>query len=358
LDYFRHQEYREVYGLGRKLFAGYVLVSLGMLLAAAGGSWDITNHLLNKPETFFAPPHAVLYSGAASAVVGIVLVFSASRSHTAGSAGSMSWPSKLAISGVVMLISAAPVDFGWHSAFGLDGLLSPPHFVLVSGMLIGSVGALIGLAKSTKMLPSALIVIAVLPIWLAASGMIDMFSLPFSETDYFNFNPPPTLGVIVATIAFPFLISACLMCSSVLARKQFGVLSMVGAAFITIGVLTSIIPNSALIQTVPFYISTIIPIVAADAVLTFFRSRFSLYTAGIIVSIAFFMMYYPLITYTYNEVLESKVVWPSMIAQIYFGMIQNVFVVVSIPSAAMGILGALLIDIFTRNRITEATYNK
>jgi hypothetical protein len=359
LNYFRHQEYREVYGLGRKLFAGYMLVSLGMLLAAAGGSWDITNHLLNKPETFFAPPHAVLYSGAASAVVGVVLVFYASRSSAASSAGRMmTWQAKLAISGVVMLISAAPVDFGWHSAFGLDGLLSPPHFVLVSGMLIGSIGALLGLAQGTKMLPSVLIVIAMLPIWLAASGMIDMFSLPFSETDYFNFNPPPTLGVIVATIAFPFLISACLIGSSVLARKRFGVLSMVGAAFITIGVLTSIIPNGALIPTVPFYISAIIPIMTADALLTFSRSRSSLYTAGIIVSIAFFMMYYPLITYTYNEVLDSRVVWPSMIAQTYFEMIQNVFVVVSIPSAAMGVLGALLIDIFTRNRRTEAAYNK
>ena len=347
MNYSRYQEYLEVYGLGRKLFAGYVLVSLGMLLAAAGGSWDITNHLLNKPETFFAPPHAVLYSGVASAVVGTILVFSGSKS---GSAGRMIWPAKLVIAGVVLLISAAPVDFGWHSAFGLDGLFSPPHFVLVSGMVIGSVGALTGLAQSTKRLPSVLIVIAILPIWLAASGMIDMFSLPFSETDYFNFNPHPTFGVIVATLAFPFLISACLMGSSALAGKRFGVLSMTGAAFIIIGVLTSIIPNSALIPTIPFYVSSIIPIVAADTLLAFSRSRFSLYAAGTIVSIAFFMLYYPLITYTYNEVFERKVVWPSLIAQIYFEMIQNVFLVVAIPTAAMGILGALLIDRLTRNK--------
>jgi hypothetical protein len=350
LNYFRYQEYLEVYGLGRKLFAGYMLVSLGMLLAAAGGSWDITNHLLNKPETFFAPPHAVLYSGVASAVVGTVLVFSASKSGGAGAAGKMIWPVKLVITGVVMLISAAPVDFGWHSAFGLDGLFSPPHFVLVSGMVVGSAGALAGLAQSTKRLPSVLIVIAILPIWLAASGMIDMFSLPFSETEHFNFNPHPTLGVTVATLAFPFLISACLIGSSALAGNRFGVLSMAGAAFIIIGVLTSIIPNSALTPTIPFYISSIIPIVAADALLAFSRSRFSLYAAGTIVSIAFFMLYYPLITYTYNEVFESKVVWPSMIAQIYFEMIQNVFPLVAIPTAAMGILGALLIDRLVRNK--------
>ncbi len=338
-----------MYGLSRKLFAGYVLVSLGMLLAAAGGSWDITNHLLNKPETFFAPPHAVLYSGVASAVVGTVLVFSGSRSGD-GATGKMIWPVKLVIAGVVMLISAAPVDFGWHSAFGLDGLLSPPHFVLVSGMIIGSAGALAGFAQSAKRLPSVLIVIAILPIWLGASGMIDMFSLPFSESEYFNFNPHPTLGVAVATLAFPFLISACLIGSSVLAGKRFGVLSMAGGAFIIIGVLTSIIPNSALTPTIPFYISSIIPIVAADVLLAFSRSRFSLYAAGTIVSLAFFMLYYPLITYTYNEVFESKVVWPSMIAQIYFEMIQNVFPLVAIPTAAMGILGALLIDRLARNK--------
>jgi hypothetical protein len=337
-----------VYGLSRKLFAGYVLVSLGMLLAAAGGSWDITNHLLNKPETFFAPPHAVLYSGVASAVVGTALVFSASKSGAA--AGKMIWPMKLVIAGVVMLISAAPVDFGWHSAFGLDGLLSPPHFVLVSGMVVGSAGALAGLSQSTKRVPSVLIIIAILPIWLAASGMIDMFSLPFSETEHFNFNPHPTLGVVVATLAFPFLISACLICSSALAGKRFGVLSMAGAAFIVIGVLTSIIPNSALTSTIPFYISSIIPIVAADALLAFSRSRFSLYAAGSIVSLAFFMLYYPLITYTYNEVFESKVVWPSLIAQIYFEMIQNVLPLVAIPTAAMGILGALLIDRLVRKK--------
>jgi hypothetical protein len=337
-----------MYGLGSsKLLAGYVLVSLGILLAATGGSWDITNHLLNKPETFFAPPHAILYSGVASTVVGTVLLLSTSKSTS--DKKKMIWPVKLVIAGVVMLIGAAPADFVWHSAFGLDGLLSPPHFVLVSGMVASSAGALAGLAQSTKMLPSILIVIAILPIWLATSGMIDMFSLPFSETDYFNFNPHPALGVSVATLAFPFLISACLIGSSALAGKRFGVLSTTGAAFIIIGVLTSIIPNSALTPTIPFYISGIIPIVAADALLAFSRSRLSLYAAGTIVGLAFFMLYYPLITYTYNEVFERKVVWPSLIVTIYFEMIQNVFPLVALPTAAMGILGALVSDRLARS---------
>ncbi len=35
---------------------GSIFVSFGILLVTVGGSWDITNHLLNKPESFFSPP--------------------------------------------------------------------------------------------------------------------------------------------------------------------------------------------------------------------------------------------------------------------------------------------------------------
>ncbi|MGE5635163.1 MAG: hypothetical protein ACM3VV_08005, partial [Deltaproteobacteria bacterium] len=51
-----------------RFLVGCILVSTGILLAESGGSWDITNHLLNKPETFFSPPHAILYSGIALAL--------------------------------------------------------------------------------------------------------------------------------------------------------------------------------------------------------------------------------------------------------------------------------------------------
>ena len=47
------------YSQGIFLF-GSILTSLGILLVTVGGSWDITNHLLSKPETFFSPPHALM----------------------------------------------------------------------------------------------------------------------------------------------------------------------------------------------------------------------------------------------------------------------------------------------------------
>ena len=59
----------------------YVVMSLAVLLVATGGvflqiggtSWDVTSHLLQRPETFFTPPHAVLYSGVGLLVIAATL---------------------------------------------------------------------------------------------------------------------------------------------------------------------------------------------------------------------------------------------------------------------------------------------
>src|SRR5215212_6715848 len=123
---------------------GCILVSLGIFISATGGSWDITNHLLNKPESFFSAPHAMLYAGVALAIVGCGVMFRAYKSMHS-SYQSLNTATKLVITGIVMLLVAGPVDFAWHSAFGLDGLLSPPHFVLLVGMVISSLGSLFGI---------------------------------------------------------------------------------------------------------------------------------------------------------------------------------------------------------------------
>ena len=51
-----------------------LIVSLvGSVLEIWGGSWDITSYLLGTPETFFTPPHAVLYSGVGISLIASIL---------------------------------------------------------------------------------------------------------------------------------------------------------------------------------------------------------------------------------------------------------------------------------------------
>jgi hypothetical protein len=156
---------------------------------------------------------------------------------------------------------------------------------------------------------------------------------------------------VVAALAFPVLISVLISSSSSLAGRRFGVVTAVGAAFIVTGVLTSIVPNDALVKTIPFYLANILPFAAADALLSFSRSKVALYAAGAIVGIAFFTLYYPLITYTYNEVLERQTVWPSQIAAAYFEMIGTALPLLIAPAAAMGAAGAAAGDrLLTKNK--------
>src|SRR5687768_5596709 len=65
-----------------RFLVGCIFVSAGILLAESGGSWDITNHLLNKPETFFSPPHVILYSGITIALIGATIMFLHWRSYS------------------------------------------------------------------------------------------------------------------------------------------------------------------------------------------------------------------------------------------------------------------------------------
>ncbi|HZB98532.1 MAG TPA: hypothetical protein VE226_00870 [Nitrososphaeraceae archaeon] len=387
----------------RNPITGYILVSLGVLLSASSGSWDITNHLLNKPETFFSPPHAGLYMGVAIVLSGSIMMLSryyrsysniSNNNHYINKLIDLPLPMKLVTIGVIMLVSAGPFDFAWHSAFGLDGLLSPSHSVLTIGMAVSSIGALLGMLssnndqnnndndnKSRKFNPSIttssscsssaivdstnnddnntshaisliLIIIGIIPVWITVSGLIHMASLPFSDTEHFNFNPDPTLAAIIATLAFPFIMSFMLFSSFQLSvrskriKRMFGILSITGIVFIIINLTTAILPNEYLVPTIPFYILNIIPIVAVDILLSKLstpKTKIVNYVAGAVIGSIFFTLYYPLITHTYNEVLpNSQTVWPSLTSSIYFKMIDKIYPLMVIPAAVIGIVATIV----------------
>jgi hypothetical protein len=387
----------------RNPITGYILVSLGVLLSASSGSWDITNHLLNKPETFFSPPHAGLYMGVAIVLSGSIMMLSryyrsysniSNNNHYINKLIDLPLPMKLVTIGVIMLVSAGPFDFAWHSAFGLDGLLSPSHSVLTIGMAVSSIGALLGMLssnndqnnndndnKSRKFNPSIttssscsssaivdstnnddnntshaisliLIIIGIIPVWITVSGLIHMASLPFSDTEHFNFNPDPILAAIIATLAFPFIISFMLFSSFQLSvrskrtKRMFGILSITGIVFILINLTTAILPNEYLVPTIPFYILNIIPIVAVDILLSKLstpKTKLVNYVAGAVIGSIFFTLYYPLITHTYNEVLSnSQTVWPSLTSSIYFKMIDKIYPLMVIPAAVIGIVATIV----------------
>ena len=395
-----------------------IVISLGILLTASSGSWDITNHLLNRPETFFSPPHAGLYSGVVLVLFGSLMTYRYYRRGNKISDNNIrkSLPTylRLILVGIVMLISAGPLDFAWHTAFGLDGLLSPPHAVLTMGIVLCSIGAFLGLISnnnySDKMRTktnlqtlddgdsystfelkntssnntttpskrsSLYIIVSITAIWITVSGIIHMASLPFSDTDFFKFNPNPILAGLIATLCFPFLVSFILFTSWEITKK-FGVLSAAGMIFIFINLITTILPNENLVPAIPFYLINVIPIIAIDALLSLpslgissssstpsstttisiplsqTRKRIVSILAGAVLGLTFFMLYFPLITHTYNEVSTNpQPVWPSVTAAIYFEMIDEMYPILVISSIAAGILGVVV-----SSKLTGGLYHR
>jgi hypothetical protein len=375
--------------LGNRI--GFVGISLGVLVAACSGSWDITNHLLNKPETFFSAPHAGLYAGVALVVFALVCVLRFNRAnqhdHVDYSKSflisklidrqkpPLALAIKLIIAGVGLLAIAGPLDFGWHSAFGLDGLLSPSHFILAMGLVLSSSGALLGTLSMNELVSlhnkvkakvdpasfssrsdkrrdfndfklSLLIVVGIVPVWIALVGLVHMLSLPFSETISFNFNPDPNLAAIFVTLALPLLVSFILTASFRLTRN-FGIITIIGSAFVTVNLVTLIYPNEFLHSTILFYVLNIIPFIAVDLALNKFegsRSKIFVYgVSGAVLGVTFFLIHYPLITYTYNEVLpNSEPVWPSITISTYFGMVETIYPLLLLPGLSSGFFGAIL----------------
>ena len=72
------------------------------------------------------------------------------------------------------------------------------------------------------------------------------------------------------------------------------------------------------------------------------RSKLSRFFVGGLLGSIFYLVYYPYVMYTFNEILLGKLVSPSLIYFVYFELIQTVLVYTMMPAIIMGILGMVL----------------
>lgn len=334
-----------------KIVIPYVVMGIGVVLVTGGGSWDITNHILNKPESFFAEPHIILYTGVAISIAGFVGALLPMRNKNLFD---LKFAKLIAGLGIFLLIIAGPLDFWWHDMFGLDGLLSPTHLVLMAGMLLTSLASVVGVVKiegrSERKIGVILQGLIFSGVWFSLTGFAHSFSLPFSKTDYFDFNPEPTFAAVFATIVYPIVMSFILISSAKVNRGKFGYLSTTGAFYVFIMILSALLPNPVLVDAVPFYLMNIIPFILADVIINKSKIKNSHFFAGAIIGSSFIFSYFPLITYTYNEVMFHRLVWPSMIPLIYSEFIVVIFPLLVACGAASSAIGTVL-AIKASNRI-------
>jgi len=121
--------------------------------ASTGGIWDISWHKSIGRDTFWTAPHMLIQlcgilAGISCGYLILSATFGKSRAALAASVRIWGFRGPLgafacAWGGVAMVVSA-PFDNWWHAAYGLDvKVLSPPHVLLIFGILVIRVGTLL-----------------------------------------------------------------------------------------------------------------------------------------------------------------------------------------------------------------------
>src|SRR6266404_5897311 len=118
-----------------------------------GGSWDISWHKTIGRDTFWTPAHLLIYLCGVMTGVGcgwLILSTTFRKDAALRLASVTMWGFRAPLGafvcawGGVAMIASAPFDDWWHNAYGLDvKILSPPHVVLILGILAIRMGTLI-----------------------------------------------------------------------------------------------------------------------------------------------------------------------------------------------------------------------
>lgn len=352
-----------------------IIATCGSFLQIAGTSWDVTSHIMQEPETFFTPSHTVLYAG-----VGLLTI-------AAGTSGfllirnnelrgrSFATPMKLLIIGSTISLVAGPSDFLWHETFGVDGLLSPPHLALITGMLINAVATVVGLARigvhvtspSRQRLIKAAMIPAFAALWFTTIWYVYMFSLPFSDGENFQFNLNPNIAALIAIVTLPLLSSIIFLTASKSIGK-FGAGTIVSALVVGTNIFANIVPSQGMmISILPWYfIIAILPALIADIILnnSTIKSKLGLRAseliAGILVGSVFYIFNYPMLTWAFAIPLDMPIAnlqGMQAVASLTSNFLSTLPAMLSItlvPAALMGLLGAL----FVSKKITIPTFQK
>ncbi len=349
----------------------FSIASLGSILQIFGGNWDVTSHLLLKPETFLTPSHTLLYGGIMLLLISTLASVYLLARHNEIKKDPLYFCFKMLIVGSALSIISGPSDFVWHEVFGVDGFLSPTHLLLITGMLINSIGTVLGLIRVNSFLKNRslyalnrlFLVFALIALWLHLISYVYIFALPISNGDVFNFNLNPVLESFMALIFLP-VINSFMVLLTLNTIKKFGYVSLVGIGLILLISFSNIVPSQELSIFLPYYLISVIPFIVIDILvyekLRFFKnksnSKNKLIYAGTIAGSIFYLIGYPLLPLALGNNLMpidlSEFEFDTLvdILPIFMNSLSDVLPFTIIMGAIIGLIATLF---FKRTKIIQ-----
>ena len=330
-----------------------IVSTLGSFIQIAGASWDITSHLLNQPESFFTPSHTMLYTGIGLIVISagigsFLLIKREIKQYT-----SISLSFKLLMIGSFLSLIAGPFDYLWHQIFGFDGLLSPTHLTLATGMLINSVAVFIGLygvinnISHWKNLGKLFLIPCLSSVWFTSIWYVFIFVLPFSESEFFNFNLNTYSATLIASIFLPVVNSIMFLYSSKVFNNVLGYAFIIVSLLVLVNTFSTILPTGDLLSPlIPWYLVTVLGAsLFADILLnskfirinTQFKNNKLI--ASSLVGAIFYFFNYPMIIWTYGTFLNNNLESLNDVLPTFLNTIVTMTIITIPVGAIMGLIG-------------------
>ena len=156
--------------------ASSFLAICGTTIMLLGGVWDSASHELRIPDTFWTIQHMTIYSGASLVACSAVvagLVMKSCRDPR------MKRGMVMIMAGAVLQLGGGYADYNFHEVYGIDGLVTPSHLTVESGLLVSSIGGFLTLPGSQNRLLLRMVPMSALCILLSASWIGFNFILLF-----------------------------------------------------------------------------------------------------------------------------------------------------------------------------------
>lgn len=149
------------------IFVISILAICGTVTELLGGVWDASTHALRAPEKFWTIQHIAIYTGVgmivSSSVLGMIILLL----HTTNKI--LFKGIKIILLGSILQLVGGYADSISHEIYGVDGLVTPSHLTIETGLFLSALGGFMTLCQVDKRKTSKVMPIAIMTVLLSTS---------------------------------------------------------------------------------------------------------------------------------------------------------------------------------------------
>jgi len=144
-----------------------ILAICGTVTELLGGIWDASTHALRAPEKFWTIQHVTIYAGVGmitgSSVLGMIILLLHSENKI------LFKGIKILLLGSVLQLVGGYADSVSHEIYGVDGLVTPSHLTIETGLFLSALGSFMTLCQVDKRKTRKVMSVAIITVLLSAS---------------------------------------------------------------------------------------------------------------------------------------------------------------------------------------------